>query len=145
MTEQRVSMATLLSFLAVLSLVAGSSSSRADDPPAGDRGASPGPGWGPEGKRGGRSGMGKGGRGGSGWMRLASTLRSPESKLEVKEVDGGVSLTVTSTDKKDAEQIRKIAELIRANHEVERGDRERRKEARKKDRTEDDDGDDAQE
>ena len=77
--------------------------------------------------------------GGSHWHKLISMAQQPGTKLTVKEVSGGVSLTLTSDDEKSAERLKKLGEIIRLNHELnqeEKAEREKRREERKKKREE---------
>jgi len=67
------------------------------------------------GMMGGGMGMGPGMMGG-GFCPMG--LGGPDTKVEVKNIDKGVTITVTSTDKARVARLQKMAEAMRLMHEA---------------------------
>jgi len=96
--------------------------------PAHNHGAGSAPGAMGTGTMGGGMGMGSmgttGGGMGMGSMGMMSGgfcpmgLGGPDTKVEVKNIDKGVTITVTSTDKARVARLQKMAEAMRLMHEA---------------------------
>ena len=84
--------------------------------PAHNHGAGSAPGAMGTGTMGGGMGMGSMGMMSGGFCPMG--LGGPDTKVEVKNIDKGVTITVTSTDKARVARLQKMAEAMRLMHEA---------------------------